>query len=273
MIRRLSILSGVFLVLTSTFGWTQNLPRLDVNTPIFEISPGVQEHFRNTVYSGDALTQKRINDLVSRYRGLYRRVSERDRTTFDRYITNAPEQVGILYSRDASDLAHAYRFTYVVSTAQDEAIGQLGALLADYQLRMEQIQVLNSDLKAIMESLSDANEHSDSIIASLRQNVETTRQVIDGIADVLESYRSIINQQFELIEAARTGNHVARGPTFSVIGGPFWDYGNEFADFHAAVGAIVRTDVWKLELGIGFLTTFPPTASSMLVEVALPQRR
>ncbi len=267
-----NILPGAMLILTGAIAWTQTGPVFPEDTVISSIRPEVQEHIRGTFYGNDELTQQDINNLIDHYRELYAKVGRRDSTIVERFVID-DEPITFLRSEEEKQLADAYRFAYVASTAQDVAIGELGTLLVDYHQRMEKIRVLNAELGAILESLKTGNEHSNVIIASLRENVETTREAINGISGVLESYRTIIDDQFALIDTIRAANDTSRGPTFSVIGGPYWDYGDEFSDYHAAVGSFVRMDVWKLELGIGYLTTVPPTASSVLFEIALPPLR
>ena len=172
----------------------------------------------------------------------------------------------------AQELADAFRWLYLVEVAQAEAIGELERIIRDYENRMAAIAQSAIALKEDFANLEKINETSDKLVVQAMDSATASQESLKALAEVMSTYRSIITDQNELIKSSLTRQELkpTGGPSFSILAGPDWQYGDQITldQFSLSVGSIVSWPLFgTFHLGIGFITSFPPNHSSLLLEL------
>ena len=86
---------------------------------------------------------------------------------------------------------------------------------------------------------------------------------------LLATYHEIIETQAEMLSENLVPQPKG-GPTLSLLSGLSWHYDTQLDSFGVAVGALLSFPrLWKVQLGVGVMTTFPPSDSLLFAQIAI----
>ncbi len=220
---------------------------------------------------GESITLENVSAFLRPIDAALRRVEMKTADEASRYGSPGSEAIGFLGSGDATALARSFRLLYLAGVARAEVAAVLTRVVSGYDDRLIEASRLASDLAVALTEIESIQSSVFSVTATALENVAAAQDSTESLIGVLATYRTIIETQRDLLADGIVLTPPARhGASISFLTGPVWYYGpdEKLSTFSGAAGAIVSFPVFRrLQLGVGALTSFPPSSSILLLQV------
>ncbi|TVR55541.1 MAG: hypothetical protein EA426_15170 [Spirochaetaceae bacterium] len=220
---------------------------------------------------GESITIENVTAFLKPIDAALRRVEMRTAGEVSRYAAPGSEPVGFLGTTDALALARSFRLVYLAGVARAEVAAVLTRVVSGYDERLTEVSLLAADLATTLTEIDSIQSSVLSIATSALENVSAAQDAGEALIGVLATYRTIIETQRELlIDGIGLTPYAGTSAGISLLAGPVWYYGPDesLASFSGAAGAIVSFPVFRsLRIGVGALTSFPPSSSIVLLQI------
>ncbi len=255
------------LLASTASAWVFAIEDMDtVETVRAQVLIGARLHL-----GGESITSENVSAFLRPIDAALRRVEMKTADEASRYGSPGSEPAGFLGSTDAVALARSFRLLYLAGVARAEVAAVLTRVVSGYDDRLSEVNRLATSLATTLAEIESIQSSVLSVTATALENVAAAHDSTESLIGVLSTYRSIIETQRELlVDGVGFAAPAGKGASISFLTGPVWYYGPDerLASFSGAAGAIVSFPVFRrLQLGVGALTSFPPSSSILLLQV------